>query len=266
MHEDITSINLHALTTQHHGNVFDCFRWRTSQRLNPRFHVLVGRKRKVLAYSPETLDELHVAGALVGAPINVVKARTVDLMVPAEAEIVIEGYCDTEYLEPEGPFGESHGHVALEEFNMPMKITAITPFPVWIGRRKVAGILVEAGQDFAIVGIGLNVNSTAFPAQVAEIATSLRLETGIEHRRQEVLAAIIRNFARCSRHIGWDFDHVLDSIRHRCVLTGQCVSLGTSSGPRHGRVEGIAPGGELLLRTESGLERLMQADEVRILD
>src|SRR5947207_14607685 len=60
---------------------------------------------------PETLDELHVAGALVGAPINVVKAKTVDLLVPAEAEIVIEGFIDTEYLEPEAPFGESHGHV-----------------------------------------------------------------------------------------------------------------------------------------------------------
>jgi 4-hydroxy-3-polyprenylbenzoate decarboxylase len=47
-------------------------------------------------------------------------------MVPAEAEIVIEGLIDTEYLEPEGPFGESHGHVALEEFNMPMRVTAIT--------------------------------------------------------------------------------------------------------------------------------------------
>ena len=55
---------------------------------------------------PETLDELHVAGALVGAPINVVKAKTVDLLVPAEAEIVIEGFIDTEYLEPEAPFGE----------------------------------------------------------------------------------------------------------------------------------------------------------------
>jgi hypothetical protein len=50
----------------------------------------------------ETLDELHVAGALVGAPINVVKAKTVDLLVPAEAEIVIEGFIDTEYLGARG--------------------------------------------------------------------------------------------------------------------------------------------------------------------
>lgn len=75
---------------------------------------------------PEDLDELAVAGGLVGEPIPVVKARTVDLLVPAEAEIVVEGYIDTEYLEPEAPFGESHGHVNLQEYNTFMDITAIT--------------------------------------------------------------------------------------------------------------------------------------------
>src|ERR1700742_1377106 len=75
---------------------------------------------------PETVDELDVAGGLVGSPINVVKAKTVDLLVPAEAEIVIEGFIDTEYLEPEAPFGESHGHVNLQEFNAYMDVTCIT--------------------------------------------------------------------------------------------------------------------------------------------
>jgi len=75
---------------------------------------------------PIGVDEFTVAGGLAGAPIRVVKAKTVDLLVPAEAEIVIEGYIDTKMVEPEGPFGESHGHVALEEFNMPMRITAVT--------------------------------------------------------------------------------------------------------------------------------------------
>ena len=64
--------------------------------------------------------------ALVGVPINVVKAKTVDLLVPAEAEIVVEGCIDTEYLEPEAPFGESHGHVNLQEYNAFMDVTAIT--------------------------------------------------------------------------------------------------------------------------------------------
>jgi len=56
---------------------------------------------------------------------NVVKAKTVDLLVPAEAEIVIEGYIDTEYLEPEAPFGESHGHVNLQEYNRSWKSRAL---------------------------------------------------------------------------------------------------------------------------------------------
>jgi 4-hydroxy-3-polyprenylbenzoate decarboxylase len=75
---------------------------------------------------PERLDELHVSGGLVGAPLNVVKAKTVDLLVPAEAEVVIEGYVDTEYLEPEAPFGESHGHVNLQEYNGYLDVTCIT--------------------------------------------------------------------------------------------------------------------------------------------
>jgi 4-hydroxy-3-polyprenylbenzoate decarboxylase len=75
---------------------------------------------------PETLDEFEVAGGLVGAPINVVRAKTVDLLVPAEAEIVIEGYISTKDLEPEAPFGESHGHVNLQEYNAYMEVTAIT--------------------------------------------------------------------------------------------------------------------------------------------
>jgi 4-hydroxy-3-polyprenylbenzoate decarboxylase len=75
---------------------------------------------------PIDMDEFKVAGGLASGPINIVRARTVDLMVPAEAEVVIEGLIDTEYLEPEAPFGESHGHLALEEYNMPMTVTAIT--------------------------------------------------------------------------------------------------------------------------------------------
>jgi 4-hydroxy-3-polyprenylbenzoate decarboxylase len=55
-----------------------------------------------------------------------VKARTVDLLVPAQAEIVIEGLVSTELLEPEGPFGESTGYVALEDFNLSVEVTAIT--------------------------------------------------------------------------------------------------------------------------------------------
>lgn len=72
------------------------------------------------------IDEMAVAGGLVKAPIRVVRAKTVPLRVPADAEIIIEGYVSTEWLEPEGPFGESHGHVNPKEFNPFMDVTCIT--------------------------------------------------------------------------------------------------------------------------------------------
>src|SRR5262249_43986346 len=42
------------------------------------------------------------------------------------SEVVIEGLVETDCLEPEGPFGESHGYVALEDFNLAIDVTAIT--------------------------------------------------------------------------------------------------------------------------------------------
>jgi len=92
--------------------------------------IVIGCAPAVMFTGPQKLpidqDELGVAGGLLGEPVRVVKCKTIDLEVPADAEIVIEGLIDTELLEPEGPFGESHGHVALEDFNMSMRVTAIT--------------------------------------------------------------------------------------------------------------------------------------------
>src|SRR5262245_31948205 len=72
------------------------------------------------------MDEMAVAGALMGESVRVAKCVTIDAEVPADSEIVIEGLIDPDLLEPEGPFGESHGHVAREDFNMSMQVTAIT--------------------------------------------------------------------------------------------------------------------------------------------
>lgn len=140
------------------------------------------------------------------------------------------------------------------------------PNDVWVRGLKIAGILVEAGKDFAIVGIGLNVGCREFPPEVERIATSLALETSMDIPRGEVLGAVIRRFATRSRQIGAEFGDLLSSVREHCVLTGRRVSLITPSGPKVGRVEGIAPGGELILRGDHGAELLIQADEVRILD
>src|SRR6516165_5461895 len=92
--------------------------------------IVIGCPPVVLFTGPQKLpvdqDEMAVAGGLAGSPIRIARAVSLDLNVPADAEIVVEGLIDTEFLEPEGPFGESHGHVALEDFNMSMRVTAIT--------------------------------------------------------------------------------------------------------------------------------------------
>jgi UbiD family decarboxylase len=92
--------------------------------------IVVGCAPAVLFTGPQKLpidvDEMAVAGGLMGKAVKTVRCKTIDLVVPADSEIVIEGLIDTDLLEPEGPFGESHGHVALEDFNMSMRVTAIT--------------------------------------------------------------------------------------------------------------------------------------------
>ena len=106
--------------------------WKMHQALKKKMPIaiVVGCPPLVAFQGPQKLplgvDEIAVAGGIAGGPINVVRGRTVDLMIPAEAEIVIEGYADPDYLEPEGPFGESHGYVALEEYNLVIEVTAIT--------------------------------------------------------------------------------------------------------------------------------------------
>ena len=92
--------------------------------------IVIGAAPVVVFTGPQKLptdvDEMAVAGGLAGQPIKVTKCVTSNLLVPADAEIVIEGMIDTSVLEPEAPFGESSGYVALEAFNMPMQVTAIT--------------------------------------------------------------------------------------------------------------------------------------------
>jgi UbiD family decarboxylase len=92
--------------------------------------IVVGAAPVIVFTGPQKLavdiDEMWIAGGLAGRAIPIVRCVSVDLDVPADSEIVIEGTIDPSVLEPEAPFGESNGYVALEAFNMPMQVTAIT--------------------------------------------------------------------------------------------------------------------------------------------
>lgn len=72
-------------------------------------------------------DELALVSSLRAAPVPVVKCVTNDVMVPADAEIVLEGYLDPAgYVEKEGPYGEYLGYYGGVKMNPVFRVTAIT--------------------------------------------------------------------------------------------------------------------------------------------
>jgi 4-hydroxy-3-polyprenylbenzoate decarboxylase len=75
---------------------------------------------------PKHIDELMVAGFLRGEPLELVKGVTVDLEVPASAEIVLEGYIDRDDLTDEGPFGDHTGFYTPAERFPVFHVTALT--------------------------------------------------------------------------------------------------------------------------------------------
>lgn len=75
---------------------------------------------------PLDLSEYDISGGLTGVPLELVKCKTVDLLVPAHSEIVIEGYISLEELEMEGPFGEFPGYMARRDYSYFMEVTCIT--------------------------------------------------------------------------------------------------------------------------------------------
>jgi 2,5-furandicarboxylate decarboxylase 1 len=83
---------------------------------------------------PHGVDELTIAGGILGRPVETVRCRTVDLEVPADCEVVIEGRIHPGELAEEGPFGEFTGYYGPAERNPVMRVTAITHRrgPVWL--------------------------------------------------------------------------------------------------------------------------------------
>ncbi|MDW5562754.1 MAG: menaquinone biosynthesis decarboxylase [Methanomassiliicoccus sp.] len=75
---------------------------------------------------PQGLDEMLLAGFIRGAPVDLVKCRTVDLEVPATSEFVLEGYVDPEDRRIEGPFGDHTGYYSLKAEYPVFHVTAIT--------------------------------------------------------------------------------------------------------------------------------------------
>lgn len=75
---------------------------------------------------PPDLDEMMIAGFLRSKPVEMVKCETVDIEVPAQAEIVLEGYVELGELRREGPFGDHTGFYSLDDDYPVFHVTCIT--------------------------------------------------------------------------------------------------------------------------------------------
>ena len=75
---------------------------------------------------PRDIDEMVFAGFLRHKSVEMVKCKTVDIEVPAHAEIILEGYVKTDELRREGPFGDHTGYYSLADDYPVFHITAIT--------------------------------------------------------------------------------------------------------------------------------------------
>ena len=132
------------------------------------------------------------------------------------------------------------------------------PNDVWIDGRKVAGILVEGRpqEGWAVLGIGLNVTTREFPAELAGQATSLHL-AGVEADVEAVLAGLLRAL---DDWLGAPPTRVLEAWRSRDALQGERVRW--SGG--EGIADGIDDSGALVVETSTGLVTL-DAGEVHLL-
>ena len=135
-------------------------------------------------------------------------------------------------------------------------------------QRKVAGILTEASSEgsrigHVVIGIGVNVNTSTFPDDLADKATSLRLACGAPLRRARVLARVLSAIE--SAYEAFE----IGGPRAACDLWMAHADLGARyhANVDHGRgvsgiAAGVAPDGALLIRDDAGAVHRIVAGEV----
>lgn len=122
--------DLFALSFHSRGHHWDYLRRYEAQGRNMPMAVAIGAHPAILigasTRGPMDLDEYDICGSLLGAPVELVRARTIDVEVPAAAEIVLEGEVVANVREPEGPFGEFTGYSTGRSTNNVFRLSAVT--------------------------------------------------------------------------------------------------------------------------------------------
>jgi BirA family transcriptional regulator, biotin operon repressor / biotin---[acetyl-CoA-carboxylase] ligase len=138
------------------------------------------------------------------------------------------------------------------------------PNDLYVGRRKLAGILAEApGRGSAVgaivLGFGINLRPSAYPMELADRATSLESELGRPVDGHAMLvAALIALGQRYDDLLDARFDAILDAWRHRAPAAhGARVTWNIPSGRQSGITSGIDDDGALLVRVADAVERIV---------
>lgn len=133
------------------------------------------------------------------------------------------------------------------------------PNDVLLGRKKFCGILTEmnAEQDqihYVAVGIGINVNHEKIPEGLAEIATSLRIETGRVQSRVEIVTRLLRHLdSYYNRFIQEGPQAIVSRFSEvSSYAQGKRVRIETAAETYTGTTEGLEPGGLLRVRRDDG--------------
>jgi len=141
------------------------------------------------------------------------------------------------------------------------------PNDILLGGKKVVGILTELSAEldrvrYVIIGIGVDVNVTDFPAELRDVATSLAAEAGKRFLRAEIAAAILRELdADYARVVRGEFAALAEEWERQCITLGRRVVIHIGDRKLTGRAEALDSDGALLLRGDYGhLERIIGGD------
>ncbi len=117
---------------------------------------------------PEDVDEFLFAGFLRQEPVELVKCETVDLEIPAHAEIVLEGYVDLDDIRVEGPFGDHTGYYSLEDKFPAFHLTCLTrrKDPIYISTIVGAPPMEDYWMGYAVERIFLPLMRKQMPEVV----------------------------------------------------------------------------------------------------
>jgi BirA family biotin operon repressor/biotin-[acetyl-CoA-carboxylase] ligase len=136
------------------------------------------------------------------------------------------------------------------------------PNDVLLNDRKLAGIMVQGGEapeGALIAGIGVNVNQSAFPAELREIATSLRNETRREFPKKVVLDRVVAESMKYAELLAERGKRpVLEQFQaHSSYVEGKCVTVEMPGGDITGITAGLDDNGYLRVRTAHGVETIV---------